>query len=108
MMRRPPIKARRDSNEADIVAAITAHGISVYPIDLPCDLLCGYGGVTYLVEIKSGKRGKQTPAQVKFQRDWGGHYQILRSVDEALQWAKNVRQCGGIQFDGIINNGELK
>ena len=101
-----PKKAKRDAIEKDVIKAILARGISVYSLDVPCDLLCGYMGVTYLVEVKTGKAGKITEPQEKFIAGWNGHYQIIRSVEEAISWADNVRKCGGIQFDGTI--GESK
>ena len=102
-----PKKAKRDAIEKDVITAILDHGITVYSIDTPCDLLCGYRGVTYLVEVKSGKNAKLTAPQEKFIAGWNGHYQIIRSVEEAISWAANVRKCGGIQFCGTIN-GESK
>ena len=101
-MKRPPLKAKRDAVEPMVIKAILAHGISVYSLDTPCDLLCGCSGVTYLVEVKSGKAGKLTAPQEKFIAGWNGHYQIIRSVEEAISWAANVRKCHGLQFDGTI------
>jgi len=98
-----PNKAKRDMIEKDVIAAIRAHGISVHSIDTPADLLCGFKGVTYLVEIKSGAKATTTKAQGKFAAAWRGHYQIIRSIAEADSWAANVRKCGGIQFCGTIN-----
>jgi hypothetical protein len=89
-MRRPPAKAKRDLNEADIIAELRAHGLSVYPLDKPLDLLCGYGGKTYLVEVKSPK-GKFTPPQLEFMDTWRGGYTVLRSIEEASLFARNVR-----------------
>jgi hypothetical protein len=60
-------------------------------------------GVTYLIEVKIGSKATKTRAQDKFTATWRGHYQIIRSVAEAESWAKNVRLCGGLQFDGTIN-----
>jgi len=83
----------RDSNEAEIVAALRAVGAFVYKLHTPCDLLVGYRGVTYLLEVKrplgprGGKRGGTlTPAQKDFNLQWkGAPVQIVRSATEALR-----------------------
>ena len=108
MAHRPPLKAKRDAIEQDVIAAIRAQGISVYPTDMPVDLICGFKGVTYLVEVKSGPKATTTDAQKKFTASWRGHYQIIRSIAEADSWAKSVHKCGGIQFDGTINERKTK
>jgi len=105
-LRRPPLKAKRDEIEPDVITAILAHGMSVYSLDTPCDLLCGYRGVTYLIEVKSGPKAQLTGPQLGFIKHWQGHHQIIRSVNEAISWAANVRKCDGIQFEGTINQGE--
>lgn len=93
-MRRPPAKAKRDANEADVFAELRAHGLSVYPLDTPLDALVGYGWRTYLVEIKSGPKAHLTPAQVKFIAEWRGQHIILRSVADARAFAHKVRAGG--------------
>jgi len=90
-MRRPPMKAKRDANEASVFAILRAHGLSVYPLDLPLDAVVGYGGRTYLVEVKDGPKAPMRPKQVEFFRDWPGHAVVIRDDDEAVAFAKAVR-----------------
>lgn len=82
---------KRDSNESDIFATLRSHGFSVHALDTPADALVGFKGRTYLVEVKVGN-AKFTKTQVDFQSTWNGDYIVLRSVDEAEAWVKEVRQ----------------
>ena len=88
----PKYAAKVDRNQPEIVAAYRKAGASVaitstagqgFP-----DLVVGYRGVSYLIEVKDGElppsARKLTPAQVKFRDDWRGHYAVVKSVEEAL------------------------
>lgn len=85
--------ARVDANAPEIVAALRAVGATVRVIiqgtGLP-DLLVGYAGETYLLEVKDGKKPpsarKLTPDEQKFFDEWtGGPCLVVTSVAEALQ-----------------------
>lgn len=89
--KRPPSIAKRDANERDIFDTLRRFGLSVQPIDVPCDAIVGYGGQTWLVEIKTDK-GTLTKPQRKFYETWKGNRQILRSTEGAQEFAKHVRQ----------------
>lgn len=88
---KPPLAAKRDNNESDIFTNLRAHGIYVYPLDVPLDALAYFRGVTYLVEIKNGPKAPFTPAQIKFLAAWPGTPVILRSFDDSTMWAKGLR-----------------
>jgi len=90
-MRGHHIKNKRDINEAAIFRIIKAHGITVYPIDKPADALCGFRGVSLLVEIKNGPKAKLTDAQKKFLNTWTGHHVILDSEESAIKWCQDIR-----------------
>lgn len=80
-------KAKRDSNEREIIDALISVGASVWQISQPGvpDLLIGLRGVTFLADVKS-KHGKLTPFQQEFVSDWlGGEVFIVRTVDDALK-----------------------
>jgi len=64
--------ARVDANQEQIVSALRAAGAYVWIIGLPVDLLVGYRGHTFLVEIKSTTKGRLTPLQRDFFENWGG------------------------------------
>tara|TARA_R110000737_G_scaffold109875_2_gene142902 strand:- start:2994 stop:3275 length:282 start_codon:yes stop_codon:yes gene_type:complete len=87
---RPPLKAKRDANEPEIFKTLRSHGLSVKSMDEPADALVGFGGRTYLVEVKMPK-GTFTPPQERFQETWKGDYHVLRSVEDAEVFARWVR-----------------
>lgn len=74
---------RRDANEPEIIQALEAIGVSVYPMDRPLDLLCGYRGKNILIEVKV-PGGKLTPAQSRFWTSWRGQKGKAETVDEAI------------------------
>jgi hypothetical protein len=63
---------RVDANQDQIVVALRAAGASVWIISLPVDLLVGYKGHTFLVEIKTGAKKRLTALQQDFFESWGG------------------------------------
>jgi len=64
--------ARVDANQDQIVSALRAAGAYVWVIGLPVDLLVGYNGHTFLVEVKNGPRKRLTALQADFFESWGG------------------------------------
>jgi len=83
-------KNKRDSNEPQIIATLEAHGISVVRLDTPVDLACGYGDRDYLVEVKT-RSGTLTGPQEIFYEAWRGSKTILRSVEDAEEFARKIR-----------------
>lgn len=63
---------RVDANQDQIVVALRAAGADVWIIGLPVDLLVGYKGHTFLVEIKRTAKSRFTPLQADFFESWGG------------------------------------
>jgi hypothetical protein len=78
--------ARRDGNERPIIDGLVAVGATVKQLSLKgvCDLLVGFRGVNYLIEVKEPK-GKLTPDQIDFFEDWRGQKGIARNLDDALR-----------------------
>jgi hypothetical protein len=72
----------RDANEAPIVRDLEKIGASVMVIN-DLDLLVGFRGANYLLEVKiEGKRirkGRQT----EFYDSWNGQKAVVHSFDEA-------------------------
>jgi hypothetical protein len=64
--------ARVDANQAQIVSALRAAGAYVWIIGLPVDLLVGYKGHSFLVEIKNGPKERLTGLQQDFFENWSG------------------------------------
>lgn len=75
---------KRDLWEAEIVSALRGIGCSVEHLDTPVDLLVGFRGRTFLLEVKTGRK-KLTESQARFMASWvGGDVVIVRSVSDAL------------------------
>ena len=64
--------ARIDANQEAVVIALRAAGAYVWIISLPVDLLVGYKGHTFLVEIKDGPKKRLTALQEAFFAKWAG------------------------------------
>lgn len=84
---------RADDSSADVLNALRDLGASVFNASqvgfgFP-DLVVGFRGRTYLVEIKTGPVGfKLTTKQKDFIRRWNGSpVAILTSVDDVARWA---------------------
>ena len=84
--------AKTDANQAEIVAALRAAGATVESLHrvgggVP-DILVGYRGRSYPVEIKDGSKPPSartlTPDQVRWHAAWKGDVYVVESVAEAL------------------------
>jgi len=64
--------ARIDANQTAVVSALRAAGAYVWIIGLPVDILVGYKGHTFLVEVKNGPRKRLTALQEDFFNNWSG------------------------------------
>jgi Holliday junction resolvase len=84
--------ARKDSNHREIVKSLESVGASVLCInekDAP-DLLVGYRGSNYLLEIKDGSkppsRRKLRPGQQEFAKTWRGRPPVkVEDIYEAFR-----------------------
>lgn len=88
----PRYAAAADRNQAAIVKQLRAAGATVVPCHtvgkgFP-DLVVGYRGVNYLIEVKDPDQPKHrhelTPQQVEFHRDWRGQVAKVFTVQEAF------------------------
>jgi len=88
--------AKIDSNQNEIVEALRRCGASVLitsQLKNCFDILVGYNGINYIVEIKDGKKPpsqrKLTQGEIKFRDNWrGGKYYVIESVEDALKMIK--------------------
>lgn len=85
--------AQIDDNQPEIVKALRAAGASVEPLHavgggVP-DLLVGYRGVNYLLEVKNPMKSPAQQALTKKQKEWHpkwrGQLCVVRTVGEALR-----------------------
>lgn len=85
--------AKVDANHVEIVEALKAVGASVVSlasVGRGCpDLLVGFRGKTYVMEVKDGakppSRQKLTDDQNKFVGLWRGQYALVTNVNDALR-----------------------
>lgn len=80
--------SRVDNNHKEIVEALRLAGASVVNLhfvgkSIP-DILVGYMGVNYLMEIK-GEKGQLSAGQLKWHREWPGGVDVVRSAKEAVE-----------------------
>jgi hypothetical protein len=78
--------ARVDANQTQVVSALRSAGAYVWVISLPVDLLVGYNGQTFLVEIKDGPKKALTRLQQDFFGNWiGGSLHRIDGPEDALR-----------------------
>ena len=78
--------ARVDATQEQIVSALRAAGAYVWIISLPVDLLVGYNGQTYLVEVKSCPQKRLTKLQQEFFAKWiGGRLERIEGPEQSLR-----------------------
>ena len=88
--------AKTDANQTEVVNALRKVGASVQSLAATgkgCpDLLVGYQGINYLMEVKDGKK---VPSAQKLNIDqehwhsvWRGSVYVVKSTNEALQILK--------------------
>ncbi|MEW5968993.1 MAG: hypothetical protein AB1706_03840 [Pseudomonadota bacterium] len=85
--------ARIDANQNEIVKALRQVGASVQSLasnGKGCpDLLVGFRGVNWLLEIKDGQKVKSarklTPDQVEWHESWCGQVHVIESIDQAIK-----------------------
>ncbi len=73
---------RLDANHAAIRAGLEAVGATVDG-KAPVDLLVGFRGRNYLLEVKTAK-GKLRASQTAFLGRWKGQAHVVRTLAEAL------------------------
>ena len=81
---------QRDLNEPEIIKALLKIGASVERQDEPLDLLVGYRGKNWLLEIKDAKDhihalAKMTTNQTRFFMLWRGQKALVWNVESALK-----------------------
>lgn len=91
--------ARVDQNQGNIVDALRKTGGSVLSLAAHgrgCpDVLFGYGGRTFLCEIKDGSKPpsarKLTDDQVKFRDEWKGDYTLLENTQDVEYFVAQIK-----------------
>jgi hypothetical protein len=84
--------ARQDRNQTEIVDAFEKIGATVEAIrslhgGCP-DLLVGFQGRNYLIEVKVPKEGRLSDSQKVWRDNWsGGKPFVITSTDDVIMWA---------------------
>lgn len=99
-------RARRvDANCAEIRDAFEKAGCSVDPTNDKWDLSVGFGGLTFLVEVKDGSkppsRQRLTEREERFWSTWKGGVYLVRNVEDALQCAQTMKRWVGFINEGV-------
>jgi hypothetical protein len=101
-----------DRNQSEIVQALRTAGATVQPlhsVGRGCpDLLVGYHGKNWLIEVKdwqaSASDRKLRDTQVKWHDGWKGHCAVAETTDAALAIIGAI----GLHLAGQINENERK
>lgn len=74
-----------DKNQKPIVDALrTIPSLTVQVLGGTIDLVVGWQGRNYLIEIKD-KGGKLTSSQIKFLGEWQGQINVCHSFEDVLE-----------------------
>lgn len=92
--------ARTDSNQTAIVSALRSIGASVAVTsavgDGFPDIVVGYRGSNYLIEIKDGGKPPSAQAltddQIMFHGSWCGVVYVVNSIEQALTVVKRATE----------------
>lgn len=85
--------AKIDANQPEIVKGLRKIGATVLitAVLKNCfDLLIGYRGINYIMEVKDGKlppsRKRLTDGEQEFKDNWrGGPYYVVESLEQAIE-----------------------
>ena len=89
--------SRTDRNQNEIIDALRKAGASVQPLhtvhDGVPDLLVGFQGRNFLMEIKDGQKSRSAQklmaCQVEWHQKWTGQAAIVTSTQEAIALLKS-------------------
>jgi hypothetical protein len=88
---------RPDTNQKKIVQALRDIGAVVFLIGRPFDLLVGFRGELFLLEVKNptgrNKLGASQEADILSLSLVGVEVRVVRSVEEALEVCNGTRQA---------------
>lgn len=101
---------RTDANQTQIVDALRQMGATVFVTSsigrgFP-DIVMSYKGTNYLIEIKDGAKPKSqqklTKAEEEFHDKWQSTVQIMRSVDEAVDFISKLSKLSTNSVDKFL------
>ena len=90
------MRAKVDGNQKEITRFLRECGCSVFPTHMVKngfpDLVVGFKGVNYLLELKDGSKIKcpLTPKEWNFHLTWKGRHEVIYSIEDAVKWIKSI------------------
>ena len=84
---------KRDKIEREVIVELERLGAKVWQLDAPVDLLVGYAGKFYAVEVKSTAASSVRPSQVRFFQDCDAAelpYFIFDHIDDTLTFITDL------------------
>ena len=84
-MTMPRYGASVDLNQQEIIDALKKVGCAVVAIGTPVDLLVGYRGRNFLIEVKRPGEKARTKTQREFLENWPGQVRIAETPEEAIR-----------------------
>lgn len=82
-------RCRSDNNQEQVVSDLRAIGASVKVVSqygIGFDLLVGYRGANYILEVKqAGHKEALTANEWTMQENWRGSYMVVDSAEDFLQ-----------------------
>lgn len=83
------MKHKKDENHDEVIKALLQLGCSVFDLykvgDGMTDLLVGYRGLNFLVEVKRDEKASFTPMQIRFNATWRGSVIRANSPLDAVE-----------------------
>jgi hypothetical protein len=90
-------RKRVDTNQKEIVTALRNAGATVHllsAVGQGCpDLLVGYGGVNFLLEVKDGAKPKSARKLTQSEQEWHDHWRGSVAIVEDVTQALVLIQC---------------
>ena len=94
--------ARIDANQPEVVRAFRSCGATVGHTHMVGDgfpdIVVGFGGDNYLIEIKDGDKPpsgrKLTSDEEEWHREWRGSVHIIESADQAVEFMQDRHKKG--------------
>ncbi len=101
-----PTRTRNDTITADVVRLLRARGFSVLYMNkadrkgVP-DLLIARRNRNYLIEVKSGKRGKVSDEQIEFAEKWHAPVHLVRDFNDVLELIDQITMAEALKRGAV-------
>lgn len=90
------LRSKVDANQPKLVAQIRKLGATVKVVSQLkrfCDIVVGYQGKNYLIEIKDPDKPpsqrKLTPDEIDFHMEWEGQIDVVHTIEDVIKILEN-------------------